>query len=229
MTETEWNTSIDPGNMLELLRVNASDRKLRLFAVACCRRVLHLLPNEFAQRVVTVAEGYADNAYSDDELAAVAETFRSSERERGPDYPDVCAEREAFTSLERLTVGRSNPMNAWDAAAEVSDCTPDALACEAGSQSGPVRKSEQVFQTHIICDIFGNPFCPVVPVPAWLTSTVVALAGQMYESRDFSPMPILADALQDAGCDNTDILDHCRGPGPHVRGCFVVDLLLGKE
>jgi hypothetical protein len=65
--------------------------------------------------------------------------------------------------------------------------------------------------------------------PAWRTDTAVALARQMDESRDFSAMPILADALQDAGCDNDDILDHCRGPGPHVRGCWVVDLVLGKE
>jgi hypothetical protein len=56
----------------------------------------------------------------------------------------------------------------------------------------------------------------------------LSLARQMYESRDFSSMPILADALQDAGCDNDDILNHCRGPGPHVRGCWVVDLVLGK-
>ncbi|AWM42340.1 hypothetical protein C1280_21800 [Gemmata obscuriglobus] len=64
---------------------------------------------------------------------------------------------------------------------------------------------------------------------AYLTATTVAIARQMYESRDFSAMPILADALQDAGCDNDDVLNHCRGPGPHVRGCWVVDLLLGKE
>jgi hypothetical protein len=63
----------------------------------------------------------------------------------------------------------------------------------------------------------------------WVTPTVVALASQMYESRDFTAMPILADALQDAGCDSTDILGHCRGPGPHARGCWVVDLVLGKE
>jgi hypothetical protein len=62
----------------------------------------------------------------------------------------------------------------------------------------------------------------------WRTSTAVAIARQMYESRDFSPMPILADALQDAGCDNEDILNHSRGDGPHVRGCWVVDLVLGK-
>ena len=78
-------------------------------------------------------------------------------------------------------------------------------------------------------DIFGNPFRPVTFDPNWRTSTAVALAAQMYDSRDFSTMPILADALQDAGCENADILDHCRGAGPHVRGCWVVDLVLGKE
>ena len=77
-------------------------------------------------------------------------------------------------------------------------------------------------------DVAGNPFRPVVFAPNWRTSTAVALAQLMYDSRDFFQMPILADALQDAGCDNDDILNHCRGPGPHVRGCWVVDLVLGK-
>ena len=84
-------------------------------------------------------------------------------------------------------------------------------------------------QCNLIPDIFGNPFRSVIFPPSWRTSTAVALAAQMYESRDFSAMPILADALQDAGCDNADILDHCRHEGPHVRGCWVVDLVLGKE
>jgi hypothetical protein len=78
-------------------------------------------------------------------------------------------------------------------------------------------------------EVIAYPFCPVGVEPSWLTSDVLALASEMYESGDFSPMPILADALQDAGCDNADILDHCRGPGQHVRGCWVVDLVLGKE
>ena len=88
--------------------------------------------------------------------------------------------------------------------------------------------AENIVQADLLRDIFGNPFRPVALDPAWLTSDVVALARGMYESRDFSAMPILADALQDAGCDNPDVLDHCRGAGPHVRGCWVVDLLLGK-
>ena len=65
--------------------------------------------------------------------------------------------------------------------------------------------------------------------PEWRTSTVVAIAKGMYESRDFSPVPCLGDALQDGGCDNEDILTHCRSDGPHVKGCWVVDLVLGKE
>ncbi|MBY0458861.1 MAG: hypothetical protein K2V38_16105 [Gemmataceae bacterium] len=77
-------------------------------------------------------------------------------------------------------------------------------------------------------DIFPNPFRPIAFAPEWRTDTATAIARQMYESRDFSAMPILADALQDAGCDNADILNHCRDANQvHVRGCWVVDLVLG--
>jgi hypothetical protein len=92
-----------------------------------------------------------------------------------------------------------------------------------------VPGSERAAQAAILRDISGNPFRPSAFSPEWRTSTAVALAAEMYEARDFFAMPILADALQDAGCDNADILTHCRGPGPHVRGCWVVDLVLGKE
>jgi hypothetical protein len=94
---------------------------------------------------------------------------------------------------------------------------------------GDAAQQELRVQSDIIRDIFGNPFRPVAFDPEWRTNTVLAIGRQMYDSREFAPMPILADALQDAGCDNADILDHCRGPGPHVRGCWVVDLVLGKE
>ena len=80
----------------------------------------------------------------------------------------------------------------------------------------------------LLRDIFGNPFRPVALAAEWRTDTAVALAAQMYESRDFSAMAILADALQDAGCDAVDLLRHCREPGEHVRGCWAVDLVLGK-
>jgi hypothetical protein len=91
-------------------------------------------------------------------------------------------------------------------------------------------EAEAASQAVLLRDIFGNPFRPVTADPAWLTSTVVALARGIYDERALDRMPILADALQDAGCDHADLLDHCRDPhAAHVRGCWVVDLLLGKE
>jgi hypothetical protein len=80
----------------------------------------------------------------------------------------------------------------------------------------------------VLRDVVGNPFRPATFDPFWRTSTVRGLAEGIYADRAFDRMPILADALEDAGCDSADILTHCRGDGPHVRGCWVVDLILGK-
>ena len=84
-------------------------------------------------------------------------------------------------------------------------------------------------QIAAIRDVFGNPFREPGFSALWRTATTMALANSMYESRDFGPMPILADALEEVGCDGADVLEHCRRSEPHVRGCWVVDLLLGKE
>jgi hypothetical protein len=82
----------------------------------------------------------------------------------------------------------------------------------------------------LIHEVFGNPFRKVKFSPKWHTDTAVTLAQQMYESREFSAMPILADALQDAGCDNEDVLTHCRDANAvHVRGCWVVDFVLKRK
>jgi hypothetical protein len=90
-----------------------------------------------------------------------------------------------------------------------------------------MRARELKAQADIVRDILGNPFRPVTINPAWQTSNAVALAQSIYDDRAFDRLPILADALEDAGCDNADILNHCRQPGDHVRGCWVVDLVLG--
>ena len=90
-------------------------------------------------------------------------------------------------------------------------------------------RQEARAQKKILHDIFGNPFRRVVIDAAWLTTTAVAIATGIYADRAFDRMPILADALEEAGCTNADVLLHCRGAEPHVRGCWVVDLLLGKE
>ncbi len=85
---------------------------------------------------------------------------------------------------------------------------------------------------HLLRDIFGNPFRPAIADPVWLAwedGTVPALAQSIYDERAFDRLPILSDALEEAGCTNTDILGHCRQPGQHVPGCWVVDLVLGKK
>jgi hypothetical protein len=89
---------------------------------------------------------------------------------------------------------------------------------------------EPLCQIALLRDIFDNPFRPVAFLPEWCTSTTVSIARQMYDAREFCAMPILADALQDAGCNDQNILNHCRDTTvPHVRGCWVVDLVLDRE
>jgi len=90
-------------------------------------------------------------------------------------------------------------------------------------------ETERLAHSDLLREIFGNPFRPVSMDPAWLTDTVHALATGIYDDRTFDRLPILADALQEAGCDCDDMLNHLRGPGPHVRGCWALDLVLGKE
>src|SRR5262249_11730093 len=84
-----------------------------------------------------------------------------------------------------------------------------------------------------LCDlfrcVFGNPFRRVAFDRSWRTSSAVGVARSAYDGRDFSAMPILADALEDAGYDDNEVLEHCRGAGPHVRGCWVIDMVLGNK
>jgi hypothetical protein len=100
----------------------------------------------------------------------------------------------------------------------------------ASAATGELRLATRAKQVSLVKEIFGNPFHPIPFSPSWRTDTAVALAQQMYESRDFGAMPILADALQDAGCEDEEILYHCRAADQvHVRGCWVIDLVLGKQ
>ncbi len=101
-----------------------------------------------------------------------------------------------------------------------------------GVRTAPLHPDHKKFVLELIRDIFGNPFRPstIAPErPTWNNGTVPKLAQTIYDDRRYDIMPILGDALEDAGCTDVQILDHCRGPGPHVRGCWVVDLILGKE
>jgi hypothetical protein len=228
MTEAEWLAwAIDPELMLKLLpTVGAvSDRKVRLFAVACCRHAMtaaNVRPR--TEPFVDMAECFADGEATLTDLQNVrCHPARPDEHGRTNSALHHACMNAAETETG-VVVADCAALNAAWGATQPGTVMPD----DNGISEARLVK-EQANQCALLRDIFGNPFRPVALDPAWLTPTVTALAAQMYESRDFSPMPILADALQDAGCDSEDILEHCRGPGPHVRGCWVVDLVLGKE
>lgn len=216
MTEAEWLVSTDPAAMLEFLKGKASDRKLRLFACACCWRVRHLFRNDAAGDALNASEQFADGLIGEDEMQ-----LRRIERHHARNLAHPPTQAIAAASHERQV---------WpaEAAQFAADAVADTRA--AMGEWATLRAGEQGIQCNLVRDIFGNPFHPVTFSSEWHTDTVVSLARQIYESRDFSAMPILADALQDAGCDNDEILEHCRDASQvHIRGCWVVDLVLGKE
>ena len=93
----------------------------------------------------------------------------------------------------------------------------------------PPTPEQRRAQAALVREVFGNPFRPVAFDPRWRTTDVMGLARAIYDGAAFDRLPLLADALMDAGCADPDVLAHCRGAGPHVRGCWVVDLVLGKE
>src|SRR5262249_37478082 len=121
---------------------------------------------------------------------------------------------------------------AFSAVVTMSDSLVDTMMTAANATAwatGGNEEPEEREQAKLMRDIFGNPFRLIALDPTWQNSNVLALAQSVYDERAYDRMPILGDALEDAGCTNADILGHCRGPGPHVRGCWVVDLILGKK
>jgi hypothetical protein len=203
MTEERWLAGCEPEAMLEFVAPRAGDRKLRLFAVVCAQGYANRLPT--VDELIRVAERYADGDATWAELAAV--------RKRA----DRLA-RDATRLRAALSGG------AVQHAAAVAN--PSALLAARTVRRWRIDAPEA--QARSLADIFGNPFRPVAVEPSWLTSTVVALAEGIYRERAFDRLPILADALMDAGCDDGKMLDHCKSERPHVRGCWVVDLLTGR-
>jgi hypothetical protein len=140
---------------------------------------------------------------------------------------------EVVASLDRQYPTKQYPsdeirMKRWAAVAVCYAVVPNDLWGTVNAL-GEISPAEKEPYSVIFRDVFGNPFRPVVLEQNWLTPRVVALAQRIYDNRAFDPLPILADALEESGCTNADILTHCREPGPHVRGCWVIDLLTGKE
>ena len=201
MTEAEWDACTNPREMLASLRHTTSDRKLRLTAIGCTTRLQHQpFFVRAIQHALDLAEKDADGRASQEEMA----TARAAVKAVG---------------------GIIGLMADW-AVSDSESAFKVAWACVCGIAN------ESVEVCDLIRDIFHNPYRPVTFASAWLSwndRLIPRLAKSIYDDRAFDRMPILADALEEAGCTDTDILNHCRQPGEHVRGCWVVDLLLGKK
>jgi hypothetical protein len=210
MSEEEWLTEQAADGLLRLVPAQVSGRKFRLFACQCARDLLPHNPYYSRAEAIEIAERVADGT---------------------ADGLDVRGAFDRADFLSRMTADAASFSEAaiW-------------LALLPDPREAATRAFENLvwFDTEIetenpidavvwLREIFGNPFRPV-DFSAWRTDDAVALARQMYESRDFGAMPILADALQEAGCDNADVLNHCRDAAQtHFRGCWVVDGVLGLE
>ncbi len=245
MTEPEWLACTDPTLMLEFLKGKASDRKLRLFAVACCRRFWGVGKDTRSRQAVEVAERFADGLETDENRQTVFEMAGEAVCDPTPalspwSRQHTEEERAALAvAYSRSVVGfamRNAAATAIPIASLLRRLT-EAAAYEAFDVSDQpaftasdiAEDGERIEQAALLREIFGNPYRPASIDPAWLTFDVRMIAKGAYQDRASDRLPILAGALQDAGCKNEDILTHLRGAGPHVPGCWAVDLLLGKS
>jgi hypothetical protein len=239
MNESEWWSWDDPEPMLVCVKNEVSARKLRLFACACCRQAWNEFVPPLVVAVVELAEAFADNQIGESVLARVQSTMtrHADAATRSAGHGLTSYGYPALICRAAAAVATPNPRDAAHrtgllAAHAVNDSAPWGfyLGDLQRGLHGREFDAELAEQAELARDIFGNPFRPVEVDPAWLTSDVLALARGVYEDRAFDRMPILADALQDAGCDNGDVLIHCRDASAiHARGCWVVDLLLSKS
>lgn len=215
MNEAEWLECTYAPDLLDCLR-GANGRRLRLFACACCRAqpVWRLLQRKQSRHLVEVSERFADDSASVEELLRATDaapkgslikgTYTSTRR---PNHLPIASQ------AERAVIGAACT-DPWEAAWQTARMAENLLG-----EGGRVA---------LIRDIFNNPFRSVVIGPTWRSSAVKELGRVIYDERAFGRMPDLADALQSAGCSNTAVLNHCRGPGPHAQGCWVVNLVLAK-
>jgi hypothetical protein len=207
--------------MLKFVGAGVGARKGRLFAAACCRCVARRADDPRAIAFIDVVEELADRPEPKDHKT----------------NPFEAQQAKAFDALNATSL--SSPARAaitaiinagfalWLPSLSV---TVARYARDAVSLDGrDARRREARAQARMVREILGNPFRPIAFNPRWRTADTLGLARGIYEDRAFDRMPLLADALMDAGCADEQVLGHCRGEGPHVRGCWVVDLVLGKE
>jgi hypothetical protein len=233
MNELAWLTCQEPQTMLEFLRDSgkASDRKFRLFQVACCRRIWHLLPDDSCRAAVFTAEQFADGHASDRQ--------RRTAQKRAAPFGDA----DDLTAIHaRYAVFKVNKKRCWEAPPFFGVAGVIGYATIPSDEQGSTAyrfayRAEKKAETNLLRCIFGRlPFRRPLPLTPWVDRTVTLLAQAAYEERDLPSghldrdrLAVLSDALEEIGCTDAELLGHLRGPEPHVRGCWAVDRLLNRE
>jgi hypothetical protein len=246
MTPEQWFTANNPESLLaaasDFGRAAAFDRRRRLFACACARHVWHLLATD-ARSAVQVSERLADGRATLTDLRAAAVTLPElvvTAAESALASASWASAAFSYWAQRRPAPSEQLQFDPWEAARHAARAvatervgsapTMNSRRLDAWHDSWTrVYDEARATQAAFVRDIFPPPEYTPRLEPAWVTAAVAELARQMDESGDFSAVPILADALQDAGCEDETVLQCCRAPGPvHVRGNWVVDLVLGR-
>jgi hypothetical protein len=240
MTEDEWLGSSDIRALTEFALPILSFRKAHLFACACCRRIWDLITDDACRAAVGFVEQYVEewSAYSP-EWFAIRETVDQTFHRSIGSYPECNADPAHYAVVATLWATRPVPDQAVFSTAYY---VARALAFQQLNSAEQVAdrrafrdRAEEQHRSSLadmFRDVCGNPFRRVVidrTLKTWKGGTIPDLAQAIYVQRAFDRLPIVADALQDAGCTDAAVLDHCRSGGEHVRGCWALDLLLGKK
>jgi len=221
VTEKEWLTfeTLYAGECIPGVRKLLTDRKCRLFASACARRIWKYIPEGVPRQILETLEKLTDRGITQAALEEIQGTY---------DYPENPSDVEGYARSVVVTCMWDQSLRLFSTSAGY--CRATIVTDSPKKQARRREQEEERAQCDLLRDILPNPFRKLTkPKKDWLTETARALAKGIYAERAFDRMPILADALEDAGCDHADMIAHCRGDGPHVRGCWVVDLILGKS
>ena len=233
MEEKEWLECGIPKTMLDYVQGRLDQRKQRLLACVCVRSVWHNLRDERFRALVELSEDYADGRATAEQLDLTARhLFEVASR---TNFLLVLTEPPVSAMAAAMSVGNRNISMCLEGALKNSllSAAPCILMPAHEGPSQPDAEAQLAHSRHLadlFRDIVGNPFHPISLHPDWLAwngGTVGQLAETIYVERRYQELPVLADALEEAGCDEPEILDHLRGPGVHARGCWALDLARG--
>jgi hypothetical protein len=235
--QDDLDTCVDRRLILDSIGDQAGDRKLRLFLVACCRRIWPLLHDERCRHAVQVAERFADGLADAAQLAAAHEAAKAARDARAPGAPVNATYPFLEPSRGKLGYDREHPvmLDVHEGASRAASGMANYRGRMEGSVWSGTLREEIAWQCGVLRDMFGYLYHSVAIEPAWRSREVLSLAQAAYFERglltgelDGKRLAVLADVLEKTSPKSREVVAHLRAPGPHVRGCWALDLVLAS-